>query len=320
MKIFLLAVAFIIGPLGVDVAHADSDGYYCVGPGYLAYQFGMAPLPVAPHRLHVLNTRAAPGIPEPAMLELPQFQVHGLRCGDGWIEVASFTAIYRVTLDDSKRPVRYETHQFDVGQKVPPEFRPTRNLGMGSPARARGKVERVSLGARDGGGQLFLEMAGYDVPADRCGVDLKSRVVETDRNGREVRERVLYQARGHRECGGGYSLALHWTTTPAPGCRLVYAGSTTSDATRVSVKSVAKRGDRVWGWGPPHHSERRARVAALFPRRRAGESTHTSRRPGAHRGLPDQAALLRTTAARALTTGIQPPLTDPFANTARRAV
>ena len=241
----------MIGPLGVGVARADSDGYYCVGPGYLAYQFGMAPLPIAPHRLHVLSTHAAPGIPEPAMLELPQFQVHGLRCGDGWIEVASFTAVYRVTLDNSKRPVRYETHQFDVRQKVPPEFNPQRNLGMLSPARARGKIERVSLGARDGGGQLFLEMAGYDVPADRCGVDLKSRVVETDRNGREVRERVLYQARGHRECGGGYSLALHGTQA---------------------------------------------------------------------RGLQDQAALLRTTTDGALTTGVQPPLTDPSGNTAGRVV
>ena len=203
MKIFLLAVAVIMGPLGVGVAHADSDGYYCVGPGYLAYQFGMAPLPIAPHRLHVLSTRAATGIPEPAVLELPQFQVHGLRCGDGWIEVASFTAVYRVTLDNTGRPVRYEVHEFAVGQKVPSEFYPQRNLGMLSPARARGKLERVSLGVRDGGGRLFLEMAGHDVPGEKCRVDLRSRVVETDRNGREVRDRVLYQAREHRDCGGG---------------------------------------------------------------------------------------------------------------------
>ena len=115
MKLFLLTIAVIVCPLGVGVAHADSDGYYCVGPGYLAYQFGMAPLPIAPHRLHVLNTRAVPGIPEPATLELPQFQVHGLRCGDRWIEVASFTAVYRVTLDDSMRPARYETRQFADG-------------------------------------------------------------------------------------------------------------------------------------------------------------------------------------------------------------
>lgn len=203
MKIFLLAVAVIVGPLGVGVAYADSDGYYCVGPGYLAYQFGMAPLPIAPHRLHVLSTRAGSGISEPAMIELPQFQVHGLRCGDGRIEVASFTAVYRVTLDNNTRPISYETNQLAVGQKIRSEFYPQRNLGMLSPARARGKVARVNLGERVGGGQLFLEMTGHDVPNEKCRVDLTSRVVETDRNGREVRDRVLYQAREHRECGGG---------------------------------------------------------------------------------------------------------------------
>jgi hypothetical protein len=203
MKIFLLAVVVMVGPVGVGVAYADSDGYYCVGPGYLAYQFGMAPLPIAPHRLHVLNTRIAPGIPEPATLELPQFQVHGLRCGDGWIEVASFTAVHRVTLDNNNRPVRYETRPFAVGQKVPPAFYPQHNLGMLSPARARGRIEPVSLEQRDDGGRLFLEMAGLEVPGERCRVDLRTRVVETDRNGREIRDRLLYQARGHRECGGG---------------------------------------------------------------------------------------------------------------------
>lgn len=202
VKILLLVGAALLGPVGVGVAYADSDGYYCVGPGYLAYQFGMAPLPVTPHRLHVLSLGTAPGIPEPATLELPQFQVHGLRCGDGWIEVASFTAIYRVTLDDSIRPIRYDVRPFATGQKVPPEFYPQRNLGMLSPARAHGKFERVSLGGRDGGGHVFLEMAGYDVPNERCRVELKTRVVETDRNGREIRDRVIYQAREHRECGG----------------------------------------------------------------------------------------------------------------------
>jgi hypothetical protein len=200
MRIVLLTIVFMIGPLGLGVAHADSDGYYCVGPGYLAYQFGMAQPPIAPHRLYVLNTQAAPGIPEPAVLELPQFQVHGLRCGDGWIEVASFTAFYRVTLGDTAQPVGYAAHSFAVGQRVPPEFFPQRNLGMLSPASVRGRIERVSLAEREGGGRLLLEMAGLDVPDARCRVDLRTRVVETDRNGREIGERVLYLGRGHREC------------------------------------------------------------------------------------------------------------------------
>jgi hypothetical protein len=201
MRIFLLAVVALLGPLGVGVANADSDGYYCAGRGYLAYQFGMAPLPVAPHRLYVLRIGTSAGIAEPAELELPQFQVHGLRCGDGWIAVASFTATYHVTLDGQARPIRYEVRPFATGQKVPLEFFPQRNLGMLSPARASGRLERVSLGTKEGGGQFLLEMAGHEIANDRCVVALTTRVVETDRNGREVRQRIIYQAQGHRECG-----------------------------------------------------------------------------------------------------------------------
>jgi len=201
MRIFLLAVVTLLGPVGVGVAYADSDGYYCAGRGYLAYQFGMAPLPVAPHRLYVLPIGMSAGIAEPAAFELPQFQVHGLRCGDGWLDVASFTAIYHVTLDGQARPIRYEVRPFAAGQKVPPEFFPQRNLGMLSPARGIGRLERVSLGTKEGGGQFLLEMAGQEIPNERCVVALTTRVVETDRNGREVRHRIIYRAQGHRECG-----------------------------------------------------------------------------------------------------------------------
>jgi hypothetical protein len=196
-----VAVMALLGPLGVGVAYADSDGYYCTGRGYLAYQFGMAPLPVASHRLYVLRIGTAAGIAEPAELELPQFQVHGLRCGEGWIDVASFTATYHVTLDGQARPIRYDVRPFAAGQSVPPESFSQGNLGTLSPARASGKVERVSLGTKEGGGQFLLEMAGRDIPNEKCAVALTTRVVETDRNGREVRQRIIYQARGHRECG-----------------------------------------------------------------------------------------------------------------------
>src|SRR5687767_15632826 len=116
MKTFLLAVVTLLGPGGVGMAYADSDGYYCTGRGYLAYQFGMAPSSVVtPHRLYVLRIGTSGGIAEPAELELPAFQVHGLRCGDGWIDVASFTATYRVTFDGQARPIRYEVRPFAPG-------------------------------------------------------------------------------------------------------------------------------------------------------------------------------------------------------------
>ena len=196
-------MAFVyFSPLGLGIAYADSDGYYCTGHGYLAYQFGMAPLPVAPHRLFVLRIGPTTGISEPVAIELPQFQVHGLRCGDGWVDVAAFTAIYRVTLDGTTRPMRYEIRPLAEGQRVPQEFYPQLNLGTLSRAAHDLKPQRVSLGMKADGGQYFLEMTAQLIPSDRCRTTLTSRVVETDRNGREIRERVLFTGRGTRDCGG----------------------------------------------------------------------------------------------------------------------
>jgi hypothetical protein len=45
-----------------------------------------------------------------------------MRCGEGWIDVASFTAIYHVTPDESNRPVRYTVLPFPEGAKIPQEF------------------------------------------------------------------------------------------------------------------------------------------------------------------------------------------------------
>ena len=102
--------------------YADSDGHYCIGRGYLAYQFGFAAPSTRPHRLAVVRFRGASGIQSPAVLDLPQFQVHGMQCGEGWIDVAAFTGIYHVTLDENGRPVRYEVQPFPDGRTIPQEF------------------------------------------------------------------------------------------------------------------------------------------------------------------------------------------------------
>jgi hypothetical protein len=103
-------------------AWADRDGYYCVGRNYIAYQFGIAPPPIAPHRLYVISVAGTTGIGEPAVLELPQFQVHGLLCKEQMVQIASRDAIYTVQLDSARRPVRYEMTLWADPQHAPPQF------------------------------------------------------------------------------------------------------------------------------------------------------------------------------------------------------
>jgi hypothetical protein len=204
MKLLGAIVLLVLSPLGAGMAYADSDGYYCVGRGYIAYQFGLAALSTRPHRLFVIRFSGVSGIPSPAVLELPQFQVHGMLCGEGSIDVAAFTGIYHVTLDENHRLARYETRPFPDGQKIPEEF--TRgqfqNLGALSGGRAYLKPNRVHLSATARGGEYRLEITAKAIPPlSKCELSVVSRIVETDRNGREINARTVFQGRGHRECG-----------------------------------------------------------------------------------------------------------------------
>src|SRR4029453_14438490 len=91
------------------MAYADSDGYYCVGRGYLAYQLGFAAPPIAPHHLYVVRFGGTAGIEAPVALDLPQFQVQGIICADRAIRILAYDAIYTVRLDATDRPVGFST-------------------------------------------------------------------------------------------------------------------------------------------------------------------------------------------------------------------
>jgi hypothetical protein len=202
--IVLLVIGHLGGHLGLGTAYADSDGYYCIGRGYLAYQFGLAAPPTRPHRLTVIRFGDVSGSQPPAVLELPQFQVHGMQCGEDWIDVASFAAIYRVTLDASDRPVGYTEQPFPAGQGIPQEFirSQVQNLSALGGGRAYMKPVRVRLSAKESGGEHLLEITARPVPPlDQCVLAVSSRIVETDSSGREVNVRILFQGPGRRECG-----------------------------------------------------------------------------------------------------------------------
>ena len=202
MKTVVAGVFILLGQLGAGVAYADSDGYYCVGRGYLAYQFGLAPPPMRPHRLFIIRLEA-PGLEPPSVFELPQFQVHGMRCDDRTIQLAAHDTVYEVTLDAAGRPVRYESSPWPGRGRVPPQFvGQPRNLGIFNPAVTALKPLQITLGAAPEGGQYVLELTATTTSTERCApVVTASRVVRTDRGGRELGQFEIFRGRGSRECG-----------------------------------------------------------------------------------------------------------------------
>lgn len=84
---------------------ADSDGYYCAGEGYLAYQLRSALTPgvSGPQVLRVVRY-SADGITLAGEIVLPDFQPHKLTCGNQEVRIGGWTG----------RPVEYVVDTSDV--------------------------------------------------------------------------------------------------------------------------------------------------------------------------------------------------------------
>lgn len=77
-------------------ARADSDGYYCVGGSYLAYELRLAqPQPDDRHVLVILRAEPDQSIRE-RTIALPDFQVHAMRCGNDTVDLAGWDAVHTV--------------------------------------------------------------------------------------------------------------------------------------------------------------------------------------------------------------------------------
>jgi hypothetical protein len=128
-------------------ARADSDGYYCHGPGYIAWETRFS-APDSGHVLHVVRYSRATGIQLSQRVVLPDFQVHGMVCDGSAVVVVGWTARYRVDLTASTLPVvRTETAAFNTA--APP---PALNFGSG----ARARVTELSTVDGTGGFELVV--------------------------------------------------------------------------------------------------------------------------------------------------------------------
>ena len=98
--------AIIITLLGLvcpATAVADSDGYYCIGPGYIAYETRYATQP-SQHQLHVVRFSSRDGIVTMPPIVLEDFQVHGMNCQGTVIELRAWARRYTVDIADPSHP------------------------------------------------------------------------------------------------------------------------------------------------------------------------------------------------------------------------
>ena len=84
------------------LAYADSDFYYCAARGYLAYETRLGTKP-AKHELHIVRFGTT-GIVAAAPIVLDEFQVHGMTCRAGAVEIHGWERTYSVTIRNVMRP------------------------------------------------------------------------------------------------------------------------------------------------------------------------------------------------------------------------
>ncbi len=197
----LMAAAVVVAMLGplIGLTYADSDGYYCVGPGYIAYQFGMDD-PKNPPRIYVVDLRGSRGIPKPSTLVFPPFQVHGMRCTASSIEIAASNMMYVVTLDQRLRPSRYDERPSSSVEPI--RFDEYDNLGEYTRAQSDLSEYRTRLNVKPDGGEYVLDLRAKLIrESNPCEAQATSRVVETNRAGSEIAALTVFAGKVHRECG-----------------------------------------------------------------------------------------------------------------------
>lgn len=86
-------------------AYAQSDGTYCVGPAYLAYERARPPAydslhgAIPPlHTLHVLRVDTSGAIATHLRINLPFFTVHGMQCLPAHVRVLGWDSLYTITV------------------------------------------------------------------------------------------------------------------------------------------------------------------------------------------------------------------------------
>jgi hypothetical protein len=120
--IVALAALIVMFP---NSAAADSDGYYCIGKGYVAYETRLSNWP-AGHFLHIIRVAHRSGISEQAPIPLEEFQVHGMTCRDTEVVLQGWAKRYSVQLSGGGAPAVKAT---SVSLAQSPTLEP-QNLGM----------------------------------------------------------------------------------------------------------------------------------------------------------------------------------------------
>lgn len=169
------------------IARADSDGYYCVGPGYIAYQLRAALTSgTSGHTLRIVRY-GADGIRLAGEVTLEDFQPHRMICGESEVRIGGFSSrpveyVVDVSSDSGPRITHVVSNPQMAGQRTA-----LKNLGAWAPNGM------FALPSSDQGSAFHLVTTETE---ERVGGELlhhkRTELVMSDRQGNVLQRLELF--------------------------------------------------------------------------------------------------------------------------------
>lgn len=181
----LLGLALL---LVAGAASADSDGYFCSGAGYLAYELREWSAPERRHVLKIVFVGGADGISDPRTVALDDFQLHGMKCDPDRVVLLGWDRSYTVALSD-RNVLAITSVDARAAGDVPNDYRVesftgtrrSRSLTIPSPRPEHRYRLEIAYRERKPAGQQGLILH-----------ETMSTLVEMDPSGRVLRRKVVH--------------------------------------------------------------------------------------------------------------------------------
>ena len=174
-------------------ATADSDGYFCVGPQYFAYQLNRPGLEDA-HKLFVIPLDGRTGTFGISDTILPDFQVHSFRCHDRHIEIIGWDSIHHIRWADSTASrLMVTSASKDAGPTKIAESELPRSFFYGP------NIE-LSMRVENSGATYVVQTSRKEIPQIECMNLVTIRLWKYDYDVL-VDEKVLVSKEVPQECG-----------------------------------------------------------------------------------------------------------------------
>ena len=170
-------------------ASADSDGYFCISDGYLAYELREWSAPEQRHVLRIIFVGGSEGISDPGTVPLDDFQLHGMKCEPDRIVILSWDRKYTLGPSDQGRPQIRSVEPFQAGRI--PKDHPADSLTGSRQSRSIS----ITSSRKERTYQLQIAYRENRTTTGQGGVILHettSTLIEKDLSGRVLREKVVH--------------------------------------------------------------------------------------------------------------------------------